>query len=100
MTNNLDFGNSFDISTIKKLEYLAINLNNFIKFDNLAFLQAFDITPNDQPTSIDKEKLMLKKLISINNLKRFSINIFKISDEEILNIQGENKSVVEAKICW
>ena len=96
---NTEILSKFDFSTVKKLIILNIDLESFIKFEHLSFLENV-IIYTENPFSIDDETKMIQKLIKIDTLKSFNINLCKISDEEISNIQGENKSVIEATIFW
>ena len=90
----------FDFTTIKKLKYLTLNIETFSIYENNSYLENAIIYSDDELISSDKEKEMIQKLISINTLKTFDIDLLTISDEEIANIQGENKSVIEANINW
>lgn len=90
----------FDFSSMKKIKYLDINLESFIKLKNSPFLEEANICLDNKIIPIEQEKIMLQKLISMNTLRIFSIELNKITDEEILNIQDKNFSVMEAKITW
>ena len=57
----------------------------------------YSLKEND---SIECEKKVLQKLISLKNLKEFSINLDNISDNDISTINDENYSVTRMDVYW
>ena len=87
----------FDFLSAKNIKYIETNAEIFINFES-NLLENVDIY--FEVNDIFMEKKILEKLISLKNLKRFNIELNQISNKEILDVYGDNFSVLEAKIKW
>jgi len=88
----------FDISSFKKLKKFIGDPCDFIYLEenNLEFVKLISYT---EVSSEDRVKV-LKKLVSLKNLKELIIEFGPIVDSEILWIIGKNYSVEKMKINW
>lgn len=88
----------FDISSFKKLKKLIGDPCDFIYLEenNLEFVKLISYT---EVSPEDRVKV-LKKLVSLKNLKELIIEFGPIVDSEILWIIGKNYSVEKMKINW
>ena len=87
----------FDFLSAKKLKHLETESEIFINFESNLLENVFI---SGEVKEILEEKKILEKLISLNNLQKFEIELNKINNEEILEINGENYSVSKAEIFW
>lgn len=88
----------FDISSFKKLKKFVGDPCDFIYLEenNLEYVKLISFT---EVSSEDRIKV-LKKLISLKNLKELILEFGPIVDSEILWIIGKNYSVEKMKINW
>lgn len=88
----------FDISSFKKLKKFIGDPCDFIYLEenNLDFVKLISYT---EVSSEDRVKV-LKKLVSLKNLKELILEFGPIVDSEILWIIGKNYSVEKMKINW
>lgn len=88
----------FDISSFKKLKKFIGDPCDFIYLEenNLEFVKLISYT---EVSSEDRVKV-LKKLVSLKNLKELILEFGPIVDSEILWIIGKNYSVEKMKINW
>ena len=88
----------FDISSFKKMKKFIGDPCDFIYLEenNLEFVKLISYT---EVSSEDRVKV-LKKLVSLKNLKELIIEFGPIVDSEILWIIGKNYSVEKMKINW
>ena len=89
----------FDLSNIQNLKDIEIFKEKFISIECLKLEKVglYSLKEND---SIECEKKVLQKLISLKNLKEFSINLDNISDNDISTINDENYSVTRMDVYW
>lgn len=96
---NLDSNNYFiDFTSLKKLIKIEANAFDFIKLEENE-LEEVNLNIN----SFDKEETeekMLEKIIISKTIKKINIKFEKIKNENILKINGENTSLIEARINW
>ena len=88
----------FDISSFKKLKKFVGDPCDFIYLEenNLEYVKLISYT---EVSSEDRTKV-LKKLVSLKNLKELILEFGPIVDSEILWIIGKNYSVETMKINW
>ena len=88
----------FDISSFKKLKKFVGDPCDFIYLEenNLEYVKLISFT---EVSSEDRIKV-LKKIISLKNLKELILEFGPIVDSEILWIIGKNYSVEKMKINW
>ena len=88
----------FDISSFKKLKKFVGDPCDFIYLEenNLEYVKLISYT---EVSSEDRTKV-LKKLVSLKNLKELILEFGPIVDSEILWIIGKNYSVEKMKINW
>lgn len=88
----------FDISSFKKLKKFVGDPCDFIYLEenNLEYVKIISFT---EVSSEDRIKV-LKKIISLKNLKELILEFGPIVDSEILWIIGKNYSVEKMKINW
>ena len=88
----------FDISSFKKLKKFVGDPCDFIYLEenNLEYVKLISFTEVSSEDSIK----VLKKLISLKNLKELILEFGPIVDSEILWIIGKNYSVEKMKINW
>ena len=88
----------FDISSFKKLKKFVGDPCDFIYLEenNLEYVKLISFT---EVSTEDRIKV-LKKLISLKNLKELILEFGPIVDSEILWIIGKNYSVEKMKINW
>ena len=88
----------FDISSFKKLKKFVGDPCDFIYLEenNLEYVKLISHT---EVSSEDRTKV-LKKLVSLKNLKELILEFGPIVDSEILWIIGKNYSVEKMKINW
>ena len=88
----------FDISSFKKLKKFVGDPCDFIYLEenNLEYVKLISFT---EVSSEDRIKV-LKKIISLKNLKELILEFGPIDDSEILWIIGKNYSVEKMKINW
>ena len=94
---NLEYSKIFDFSIIKKIKILTIEVIDFLHLNNNILLEKiiiYSIREIDKET----EKKMMEKLISIKTLKDITFSLKMIEDNEILQIKGENNSVINLKL--
>ena len=94
---NLEYSKIFDFSIIKKIKILTIEVIDFLHLNNNILLEKiiiYSIREIDKET----EKKMIEKLISIKTLKDITFSLKMIEDKEILQIKGENNSVINLKL--
>lgn len=91
------YNDIIDFSSMEKVKYLTAESGDFI---NIKKTQLEDITLYSYNISEEDERIMLEKIISIKTLKDVNIEIKEIGDNEILNIPGENTSVVNLYVKW
>ena len=87
----------FDFLSTKNLKFIETEAELFYNFES-NLLQNIDIYFVHK--DIFMEKKILEKLISLKNLKILKIDLKTISNEEILDVYGDNYSLLEAKIIW
>ena len=97
----LDNNNNFiiDFSNMINLKKLSCYLSDFLNLNSkISKLEIIKITP--ELSSVEDEKKMLEKLISIKTLKEIEITLQKIKINEISKIKGENISLKRLLINW
>ena len=91
------YNNIIDFSSLEKIKKLTAETSDFINIKN-TLLESVSLYSYN--ISEETEKLMIEKLISIKTLKDINIEIKEIGDNEILNIHGENNSVINMSVKW
>ena len=87
-----------DFKGSKKIQTLVGNIDDFLGLD-YQFLVNIKLYANRKELSVEKEKKMLGKIISIKTLKSIDIPLYSLDldikedDNEITKIEGENKNV-------
>ena len=95
--NKRKYNYIIDFSSLEKVKNLTAETGDFINIKNNTLE---NVTLYSYNVSCEDEKIMLEKLISIKTLKDVNIELKEIGENEILNIQGENTSVVNLYIKW
>ena len=89
--------NLIDYESLKRLKFLNINISDFANYINSP-LESVEICEGSYSNSNEEEKKMIENLLSIRTLKIVKIQLYKISADEIKEIEGESKSIEELKL--
>ena len=79
----------------KKLKVLKICENLFLELDNIP-LESIEIIPSK--ISKENEIKLIKKILSMNTLKKAKLNLDLVSNDDILKIEGINTSLTSLYI--
>ena len=90
------YNSIIDLSILKNLKIFAGEAQDFLKLDNVS-LESCSILSN-YDNSIEIEKEVIKKIISIKSLKNVRLILKKINSDDISKIQGENNSITKLEI--
>ena len=93
---NLEYNKIFDFSKINNIKILTIDLIDFIHLNAIS-LEKVNIY-STREIGKEAEIKMLEKLISLKTLKDITFSLKNIEDNEILQINGENNSVINLKL--
>ena len=90
------YNSIIDLSILKNLKIFAGEAQDFLKLDNVS-LESCSILSN-YDNSIEIEKEVIKKIISIKSLKNVRLILKKINSDEISKIKGQNNSIAKLEI--
>ena len=90
------YNSIIDLSILKNLKIFAGEAQDFLKLNNVS-LESCSILSN-YDSSIEIEKEVIKKIISIKSLKNVRLILKKINSDDISKIQGENNSITKLEI--
>ena len=90
------YNSIIDLSILKNLKIFAGEAQDFLKLANVS-LESCSILSN-YDSSIEIEKEVIKKIISIKSLKNVRLILKKINSDDISKIQGENNSITKLEI--
>ena len=74
--------------------------NDFLSIKTPNNLEKINIYTNEKSFSLEKEEEVLKKLLSIEKLKKIMFEIIYLDNNKIKDIPGENPSVTQLDIYW
>ena len=90
------YNSIIELSILKNLKIFAGEAQDFLKLANVS-LESCSILSN-YDSSIEIEKEVIKKIISIKSLKNVRLILKKINSDDISKIQGENNSITKLEI--
>lgn len=90
-----DYCHIFDFNSLEKLHNLNIEQFNIENYKNSP-LKCISI----ERSNLSNEKQNIEKLISIKTLKKITIRLSGITDDEISKIKGKNYFVEDLNISW
>lgn len=90
------YNSIIDLSILENLKIFAGEAQDFLKLDNVS-LESCSVLSN-YDNSIEIEKEVIKKIISIKSLKNLRLILKKINSDEISKIDGENNSITKLEI--
>ena len=104
--NNFLSGNKFieaynasiDFTSLNNIKILNVGADDFLKLKNNNTLESLTVSPSD--IDANKEKKIIEKIISMKSLKKVTLSLKKIKNDDIYYIQGENPSVEKLEIYW
>ena len=88
-----------DFNSIKKIKKLSANISDFNNLD-LECLEKVRIVTSRKELSMEKEKKMLEKIISIKVLEEIDIPLSNLDDKELSKIKDDNNSIKKVTINW
>ena len=86
-----------DFNSIKKLKKLSVNISDFNDL-NIEYIEKVRIVACRKMLSMDNEKKMLEKIISIKKLNEIDIPLKNIDDTELSEIKEVNNSLEKINI--
>ena len=94
----IQYSSIFNFENLMKLKRLKAEIRDFLRL-KYAKIENIELHSNFQ-IDIETEKIMLSKIFEIKSLKEIGFDIYKIDNDEISRIKGENISINKLKVNW
>ena len=94
-TSLIEYDLIFDYSSLKKLKILSINEKDFM---NIPYISLEELTLFTWDNKSETSMKAIQRILLCNKLKDLHIDLYAVNDKDILNIKGNNNSVVNLHI--
>ena len=95
----LGYYSKIDFKSLLKLKSFSGNEIDFFKLENIP-LENVNLYNRGKNSSIAIDSQIIKKILTIKSLKKINFSLFRINNDEIANIKGENNSITKLVINW